>query len=134
MERELSTDAGSLAGSEGFLGMGCPATRVLGQETVGAELLGVLAPHRGVTMDERDEDGRPVLRSHGIAFTDHGVRIRAACEDGGSRPEAQCLLEDTPDVTKFGTCSKVGSKSGSVPRIASVSPRTSASTVGVRNR
>lgn len=78
VERELSTDAGSLAGSEGFLGMRCPATRVLGQETVGAELLGVLAPHRGVTMDERDEDGRPVLRSHGIAITvsAFGLRVK----------------------------------------------------------
>jgi hypothetical protein len=68
-------------GSEGFVGMRCPATRVLGQETVGWNF-SASSPHRGATMDERDEDGRPVLRSHGIAITDHGVRIRVTREGG----------------------------------------------------
>src|SRR5665647_3962658 len=68
---------------------------------MGAELRGVPAPHRRVSVDERDEDYRPVLWAQGVAVTNHGVRVRAARERRGGRPEAQCLVEGTPSVTKL---------------------------------
>ena len=84
-------------------------------------------------MDERDEDGRPVLRSHGIAITDHGVRIRVTREGGGSRPEAQCLLEGTPDVTKLRHLFEGRLYVGMGPEDRVGLARTSASTLGLRD-
>jgi hypothetical protein len=100
LQGELPSDAGTLAGAEGLVGVGRGGGEPLGCHVVGVELGGVRAPHRRGPVQCRREHGERRVRGDGVTAADHGVLERRAGEPRRGRPEPQGLLEDLPHVAQ----------------------------------
>ena len=102
VQRELPADAGARAGSERFVDPRSQRSLVVGQESVGVEVVGIWAP-RGVAVGRVEQDEHPVAAVEVVAAAaDAGRRFRLPVVAGHDRGQPQGLVDDSTQVAQFG--------------------------------
>ena len=102
VQRELPADAGARAGSERFVDPRSQRSLVVGQESVGVEVVGIWAP-RGVAVGSVEQDEHPVAAVEVVAAAaDDGGRFGLPVVAGHDRGQSQGLVDDSTQVAQFG--------------------------------
>src|SRR5699024_12334798 len=102
MNRKLTSDAGTLPGTEGFIRMRWPAPRIFRQKPVRIEPAGIGTPHLGIAVHHRQQHDRPILRTHRNPVGERYVFSWAPPESRGGRPEAQGLVYAAAQIPELG--------------------------------